>query len=112
MNEEEYADIIRREMYMYEDRFAHTVEILYQNLQSESRVHFSESTLRRFLKTIGFSYRVIDKRVSIMESERISRWQYDYLEKIKKFREEGRCIYYLDETWYDTGKKAWTDSNE
>jgi transposase len=38
----------------------------------------------------------------------------EYLEKIKKFREEERSIYYLDETWYDThdtAKKGWTDSS-
>lgn len=49
-----------------------------------------------------------------MESENISKWRYDYLNEIKKFRDIGRPIYYLDETWYDTHEvadKEWTDGS-
>lgn len=47
-----------------------------------------------------------------MESHRIVQWRQEYLEKIGKYRGEGRPIIYLDETWYDTHdikRKGWSD---
>jgi len=39
-------------------------------------------------------------------------WRQNYLYDIRKFREEGRTIYYLDETWINAGdcvEKLWVD---
>ncbi|KAI4471023.1 hypothetical protein MML48_1g10719 [Holotrichia oblita] len=37
-----------------------------------------------------------------METPRLQKVRYDYLVAAKKYREEGRLICYLDETWYDS----------
>ncbi|XP_018578243.1 uncharacterized protein LOC108916465 [Anoplophora glabripennis] len=40
-------------------------------------------------------------------------WRRDYLQAIKRYREEGRSIYYLDETWVNAGdvrEKIWIDT--
>lgn len=75
----------------------------------------SQMTLRRFVKANGFKYKKIDKRRSIMESSRILSLRNDYIRAIGKYREEGRNIVYLDETWYDTHdtiKKSWTNDSK
>jgi hypothetical protein len=39
-------------------------------------------------------------------------WRHSYLRKIKRFREEGKDIIYLDETWVNVGQmilKEWRD---
>jgi len=39
----------------------------------------------------------------MIEKEKIVIWRNKYLENIRKYREEGRTIYYLDETWVNAG---------
>lgn len=39
----------------------------------------------------------------MIEKEEIVIWRNNYLEQIKKYRVEGRTIYYLDETWVNAG---------
>lgn len=83
-----------------------------RNTLIESGKTYTSTTLKRWLKKLGFKFKIVDKRVAIMESTRIVRWRLDYLDKIKIYREHSRPIYYLDETWYDThdsAKKGWTD---
>jgi hypothetical protein len=41
------------------------------------------------------------------------RWREEYISKIRKFRTEGRNIYYTDETWLNanhTREKVWEDT--
>jgi hypothetical protein len=48
-----------------------------------------------------------------MESERIRKWRYEYLNSIEKTAEKD-CCFFLDETWYDThdvAKKGWMDNS-
>ena len=50
----------------------------------------------------------------MIEREDLISWRHRYLRKIKQYREEGRPIYYLDETWTFAGMttpKAWVDTN-
>ena len=37
------------------------------------------------------------------EKDKIVLWRRRYLLNIRKYREEGRTIYYLDETWVNAG---------
>jgi hypothetical protein len=50
-----------------------------------------------------------------MESERIRKWRYEYLNSIEKYRTEKKPLFFfLDETWYDThdvAKKGWMDNS-
>ncbi|XP_056629839.1 uncharacterized protein LOC130440599 [Diorhabda sublineata] len=49
----------------------------------------------------------------LKEKNEIINWRRRFLRDIKKFEEEGRKIYYLDETWVNAGhtvNKVWTDT--
>ncbi|XP_050512812.1 uncharacterized protein LOC126888513 [Diabrotica virgifera virgifera] len=49
-----------------------------------------------------------------MDYPRLIEWRNEYLDAISKFRDEGRPIFYLDETWFDThdtAQKGWTDDS-
>lgn len=109
------ADLVRRTIYdLYNQKTVPTVDILYRRLYEENRITCSETTLRRFIKKNGFSYKKINKRMVIMESEKIRKLRYEYLKTIQKYRDEKRPIFFLDETWYDThdvAEKGWTDGS-
>jgi transposase len=106
-------DIIRRTLYnLYKENHVATIDTLYNKLVENTDVMCSRSTLWRTLTEHGFKYQTINKRLNIMESDRIRKLRYEYLAMIKKFRNEGRFICYLDETWYDTHdtiKKGWIE---
>lgn len=65
-------------------------------------ISYSEETFRLYLRSLGFVYKNINQRAAIMESERLKRHRFQYIQDIRKYRAEGRPIIYLDETWYDT----------
>jgi hypothetical protein len=49
----------------------------------------------------------------LLESDHIVSWKNQYIETIRKYREDGRPIYNLDETWINAGKsskKTWVDN--
>lgn len=107
-------DIIRRQVYsFYERKTVPTISSLHKKLKEDnSEIKLSEATLRRYLLKMGFAYKRIEKQNKLMESQRIREARNQYLNETKKYREENRCIVYLDETWYDTHdtvSKGWTD---
>lgn len=74
----------------------------------------SKNTIRKVLHSLGFRYRMLNRRQSIMESQRIIILRNEYLNKIDEARRQNRFIVYLDETWYDThdiAKKGWSDQS-
>lgn len=79
----------------------------------KERINFqwSEWTLRKIMKEMGFVWkRCMSKRKILIERPDIINWRCNYLQKLKKYREQGRCIFYLDETWVDanlTFHKCW-----
>lgn len=49
----------------------------------------------------------------MIERDDIVHWRREYLRKIRKYRNEGRHVYYLDETWANTSlcrSKVWADT--
>jgi len=41
-------------------------------------------------------------------------WRQKYIEDIRRYRDEGRTIYFLDETWVNAGEcssKVWIDTS-
>jgi len=74
--------------------------------------HFSQTTLYRLLKKLNFTYSKRGRNSAMIEKEEIVIWRNKYLESIRKYRQEGRTIYYLDETWINTGdvsNNIWID---
>ena len=50
-----------------------------------------------------------------MESARLVAIRLQFLADIRRYREEGRKLFYLDETWYDThdaAREGWSDSTK
>jgi hypothetical protein len=62
------------------------------------------------MKEIGFNNEKRSKKALLIERHIILRHQHSYLRKIKRFREEGKDIIYLDEMWVNFGQtilKEW-----
>lgn len=84
---------------------------LLKKLREDSNFPYSRETLRGLLKSNGFFWRKCqNKRKILMERPNILHWRYKYIREIRRYRQEGRNIVYLDETWVDndlTFKKCW-----
>lgn len=64
------------------------------------------------MKKLEFRYVTRNRKSILLDREDLITWRQSYLVDIKKFREEGKQIYYLDETWVNEGhtpKKCWRD---
>ncbi|XP_008178574.1 uncharacterized protein LOC103307901 [Acyrthosiphon pisum] len=80
--------------------------------EDESLPSFSRATLHRLLKSMDFVYTKRGRNSALLDSNELILWRRRYLRNIKKYREEGRPIYYLDETWVNAGDvntKVWVD---
>jgi hypothetical protein len=80
---------------------------------SKERINFDwkVTTLRQILKEMGFKWkRCGSRRKILIERENIVNWRCVDLQQIRKFREIGKPILHLDETWVDvnlTFRKCW-----
>ncbi|CAI6376625.1 unnamed protein product [Macrosiphum euphorbiae] len=63
----------------------------------------SRSTIFKLLKELKFSYVKRGRNSALTERTKLILWRRRYLRSIRSFREEGRHIYYLDETWVNAG---------
>ncbi|XP_022175604.1 uncharacterized protein LOC111037372 [Myzus persicae] len=80
--------------------------------EEEHLPNFSRTSLFRLLKSMDFVYVKRGRHSALIERMDIIIWRRDYLRQIKQYREEGRPIYYLDETWVNAGdvnSKVWFD---
>ncbi|XP_050064347.1 uncharacterized protein LOC126553236 [Aphis gossypii] len=74
---------------------------------------FALTTLWRLLKSMGFQFSKRGRNSALIENDDIRAWRRRYIRDIRKYREEGRPIYYLDETWVNAGDVAirvWCDT--
>lgn len=79
----------------------------------DSLPDISRSNLHNLLKFMDFVYQKRHRNGGLIEKDEIILWRRRYLEDIKTYREEGRHLYYLDETWVNAGdctSKTWTDN--
>lgn len=74
----------------------------------------SRSNQHNILKFMDFVYTKRSRNSALIEKDEIILWRRRYLEEnIKKYRGEGRHLYYLDETWVNAGdctSKIWVDN--
>lgn len=108
---------IRRIVYdFYRNNTVPTLAMIREKLQEFPDFGYkSLDTLRNILLDCGFKYKKLDKRMVIMESPRLVKHRQDYLRKIKEYRDAGREIVYLDETWFDTHdvvQYGWMDDSK
>lgn len=72
----------------------------------------SRMNFQRLLKFMDFVYTKRSRNSALIEKDEIVLWHRRCLENIRKYREEGRHLYYLDETWVNAGvctSKTWVD---
>jgi len=76
--------------------------------------NFKRTVLYETIKKLDFVF-TKRKRCSVLtEREDLLAWRHNYLYVIRKYRKEGRCMYYLDETWLnarDCTDKMWVDKS-
>lgn len=105
--------IIRRTIqnFYLEQKIVPTTKKILNKLREVMDFPYSRETLRRLLKANGFYFRKCqNKRKILMEKPSILHWRYKYIRSMRKYREEGRHIIYIDETWVDndlTFQKCW-----
>ncbi|XP_052095900.1 uncharacterized protein LOC127731076 [Mytilus californianus] len=84
-----------------------------QQALKKKDIDVSISTVSRTVRLLGFRfYKNASSRRSVSEREDIVLMRMTYLRKIRKFRQQGRHIVYLDETWLNTNhvvKGDWLD---
>jgi hypothetical protein len=77
---------------------------------------WARKSLTRVMKSIGFTWRKCNlKRHILIEKPKIVSWYHKYLVQMKRFREEGKEIFYVDESWVDTNitfSKCWQGETE
>jgi len=90
----------------------HTLDkILTRVNETEGLPDFTRTTLYSLLRNMGFQYQKRSRNSAMIEKDDIV-WRRNYLESIKRYREEGRSIYYMDETWVNSGdctSRTWVD---
>ncbi|KAL4149806.1 hypothetical protein QTP88_003668 [Uroleucon formosanum] len=72
------------------------------------------TTIEKVFKDLHIEYtRCIHHTRALTETKDIVLWRRKYIEDIRRYRNEGRTIYYLEETWVNVGgyssKELWAD---
>ncbi|RCN50393.1 hypothetical protein ANCCAN_03621 [Ancylostoma caninum] len=115
-HEATWGEKVRQEIHRkFKEESDVTVAELQEALKSKyADFSMSITTLYRFLKAIGFSYRMNRGQRTIYEKEDIVSKREVYLRKIAEARNRGDCLIFIDETWvFDkmVKKRGWNDNN-
>ncbi|XP_022174483.1 uncharacterized protein LOC111036671 [Myzus persicae] len=107
---------IRRKIHKFwSDREFPTLDKILQVINEDKDLpDFSRTSLYRLLKSMDFEYVKQGRNSALIEKTEIVDWRRRYLRAIRRYREEGRPIYYLDETWVNAGDvphKVWCDKS-
>ncbi|XP_049771004.1 uncharacterized protein LOC126133111 [Schistocerca cancellata] len=74
--------------------------------------NFRRTTFYKLLREMNFKYVWRGRDSMLIDRDDIILWRRRYLRTIKRLRDEGRPIYYLDETWVNAGHTrsyVWVD---
>jgi len=74
--------------------------------------NITRTSFQRLLKSMDFEYTKRDRNSALTEREDLVTWRRSYISDIRRYREEGRTIYFLDETWVNAGdcsSRVWVD---
>lgn len=81
--------------------------------EDDSLPSMSKATVHRYITDLGFVYERRTRRSMFIERDDLIIWRRQYLREIRKYRLEGKQIFYLDETFLNAGhtvKHAWRPS--
>lgn len=91
-----------------------TIDKIYQAVSADDSLpKVSRTNLFHLLRDLDFRYSKRSRNSAMTEKNEIVVWRRMYLDSIRKYREEGRHIYFLDETWVNAGdctSKTWVDT--
>jgi len=65
--------------------------------------NITRTSFQRLLKSMQFEYTKKDGCSALTEREDLVTWWRNYISDIRRYRQEGRTIYFLDETWINAG---------
>ncbi|XP_060868764.1 uncharacterized protein LOC132943720 [Metopolophium dirhodum] len=74
--------------------------------------NLTRTSFQRLLKSMQFEYTKRDRNSALTEREDLVTWRRNYISDIRRYRQEGRTIYFLGETWVNTGdssSRVWVD---
>lgn len=81
-----------------------TLDKIYKFVSDDNHLPtVSRSTIFKLLKELKFRCFKRSRNSALTERTELILWRRRYLRSIRSFREEGRHIYYLDETWVNAG---------
>lgn len=109
-------DVIRRciEDFYVNQKIVPSIKKLLPVLKEKINFTWSKETLRKILHEMGFRWKKSRaKRLILVERHDIIEWRCRYLTQVKQLRNEGRQLFYIDETWVDsnlTFSKCWQSS--
>lgn len=89
-----------------------TLSRIHERVKAELGFKGSVSTLRRILHHMGYKYGKRPTREIVKERSDIVAKRHNFLTSMKRLRETGRKIIYLDETWLNSNHsvgKCWLD---
>ncbi|XP_050420426.1 uncharacterized protein LOC126833253 [Adelges cooleyi] len=91
--------------FWFEKQFPTLDKILSRINSTEGLPKFTRSSLYLLLRNyMGFEYVKRSRNNAMVENDGIVVWRRNYLETIKKYRNEGRPIYFMDEMWINSGE--------
>ncbi|XP_033222799.1 uncharacterized protein LOC117176656 [Belonocnema kinseyi] len=107
----------KKEKYEVNGKERRMIVNIYKNMQVGEPDVSRATVICTINENTGIGRNIIKN--AILEYERTGEvkspiWRRRYLREIRKFREEGRSIYYLEKTWLNTGdvsSKAWFDGS-
>ena len=114
--------LVKRTVYsLYSEGRSPTVtEILVKmkeiSVDSNNPFPYGESTLKITLKKLGFKWKKSRKnRAVLIEKYHLKQWGAKHQRAVANARASGSPIFYVDETWYNTGEcppKTWYNTGE
>lgn len=75
--------------------------------------NLSRSGLYRLLADLNFEFTKRNRNSALTERNDLILWRRRFIRDIRRYRDEGRTIYFLDETWVNAGEctnKVWVDN--
>jgi len=90
-----------------------TVKMIHSRLKEDKiGPQVGKETLRRFLHTLGYSFKKVDTRVQLLEKPHLKEWRKKFLQRLNENEssEYPKDVIYLDESWIDcnaTATKGW-----
>ncbi|XP_060855582.1 uncharacterized protein LOC132933290 [Metopolophium dirhodum] len=113
--EEFERNVVRRHIHSFWfKREIPTVDKIFQAVSDDDSLPIISRTNHfRLLKEMDFKYSKRSRNSALTEKTEIVCWRRRFLEQLREYRNEGRHLYYLDETWVNAGEctsKTWIDT--